>query len=113
MTLATDRKEGNVFITVCHSVHSCTGREKAPWTESNPNPEQRSLWTETPGQRPPGQRPTLYREPSWTENPLCTENPWYRHPVVATAAVGTHPTGMHSCYQLKFFCSSRNTLRLF
>ena len=50
------------------------------------------LQTETPiVQRSHLQRLPLDRAPSWQRLP------WNWHLVVATAGVGTHPTGMHSC----------------
>ena len=45
--------------------------DRDPAGQRAPSPGQTASWTETPGQRP--------------------------SPPVATAAVGTHPTGMHSC----------------
>ena len=41
--------------------------------------------------------------PLWIETILWTETPLWMVPryldlVAATAAIGTHPTGMHSCY---------------
>ena len=57
-----------------------------------------------PEQTPRGQKPswadtpwaetTLGRYPTWTDTPSRVDNP---PPKMATAAHGTHPTGMHSC----------------
>ena len=59
-------------------------------------------------------RDPLDREALCTENhPLDIDPPWHRCLLAAAAAVGTHPAGMHSCCQLEFLGSSRNTLRFF
>ena len=64
-----------------------------------------------PGQTPTGQTPPLGRHPPgqtppWADNPLA-DTPWADtfpprdrcpHPPMATAADGTHPTGMLSCW---------------
>ena len=45
----------------------------------------------------PRQTPPLERHPPWADNPLpsaCWDTP---PTLTATAADGTHPTGMHSC----------------
>ena len=39
--------------------------------------------------------------------------PHYRHLVAATAAVGAHPTGMHSCMKICFLSTYRQTHGLF
>ena len=50
-------------------------------------------WGRDPsGQTPPGQTPPLGRHPSLPS--AC----WVTPPPTATAADGTHPTGMHSCF---------------
>ena len=57
-----------------------------------------------PGQTPPEQTPPLYRHPR-------ADTPPHPPGQMATAADGTHPTGMHSCYQLyRFF--TLGTLRI-
>ena len=45
-----------------------------------------------PGQTPPGHTPPWEDTLPWADTPLPG-----RHPPTATAAIGTHPTGMHSC----------------
>ena len=35
---------------------------------------------------------------------------WWRPPGTATAADGTHPTGIHSCYQMHYFSYSFITI---
>ena len=75
--------------------------------EQTPPPEQAS-----PGSRHPlEQAPPMSRHPSelappWSRHPPEQAPPWSRHPPgpdtpsqTATAADGTHPTGMHSCLQ--------------
>ena len=54
------------------------------------------MGADTPGSRHPReQTPPGSRHPPGADTP-----PWSRHPPwdTATAADGTHPTGMHSCY---------------
>ena len=46
-----------------------------------------------PRATPPGQTPTLNRHTPWTDSPRQMPPPQQ----MATAADGTHPTGMHSC----------------
>ena len=71
-------REGRVFKSVCYSVHRGIGQ----------NPRR---------QTPSGDRP-----PSRDRPPLEADSPGYWRLVAATAAVVTHPTGMHSC--CKWFC---------
>ena len=61
--------------------------EPPPWTDP---PEQTPLWADTSRKTAP-----------WTDTPWA-DTPLGRHPYpprakTATAADGTHPTGMHSC----------------
>ena len=69
--------QGNVFTGICHSVHR--GRGCVADTPSGQTPL---------GRHPPG----THTLPS-----ACWDTP---PPRAATAANGTHPTGMHSCLQL-------------
>ena len=39
----------------------------------------------------------------WCRSPTWRQTPWQWHLVVAIAAVGTHPTGIHSCLFVVFF----------
>ena len=77
---------------------------------------------DTPGkQTPPGSRHPLGADTPWNRHPLEADTPWKqtppradtpqsRHPPeadtpldeTATAADYTHPTGMHSCFDLKW-----------
>ena len=82
--------QGNVFTPVCHSVHRGRGC-LADTPQADIPPRQTPPRADTPilG-RPPEQTPLPGRHPS----------PPGRHPCLpetATAADGTHPTGMHSC----------------
>ena len=67
---ATKLRKGNVFTSVCHSVHG--GWQTPPWADT---PLTSTCWD-----TPPAQCMLGY-------TPLPT----------ATAADGTHPSGMHSC----------------
>ena len=62
-------------------------------------------WQTLPGQTPPGQTPPG-RQPLGRHTPFADTPPGRHpqgrhppHPVMATAADGTHPTGMHYCLQ--------------
>ena len=63
--------------------HPSPGKTPLPWADTPPLGRLPS-----PGQTPPGRHP--YGQ---THTPNQT----------ATAADGTHPTGMHSCSELKYF----------
>ena len=77
-------REGNIFRGICQSFCS--------QGVSGPSPSS--------GQRIPRKKPPLDRDPrNW-------------HLVAATAAVGMHPTGMHSCYRLQCSCSKVTFLHL-
>ena len=57
--------------------------------------------THTPGRHPlpPGRHPL----PPWAnppDRPPCPVHAGIHPPPTATAAEGTHPTGMHSCYRI-------------
>ena len=95
--------EGNVFISVCHSVRgvSASGsrgclpldpegahsQADIPISRHTPIDRHTPLGRHPPGQTPPRQTP-LGRTPGKTP------------PETATAVDGTHPTGMHSCLHL-------------
>ena len=72
--LQTKLWEGKVFTPVCHSVH----RRGTVYTH---------LGRHLPRQTPPRQTPL------WADPPSPSE--------MATAADGTHPTGMHSCFLIE------------
>ena len=77
---------GNVFTPVCDSVHG--GRHPL---------SRHPLGRQTPhGQTPLGRHPSPGKHPptSWQTPPRQTPPP---RPPTASAADGTHPTGMHSC----------------
>ena len=81
----TDRKEGNVFRSVCQSF--CSQGQGGLPSGQRPFHGQ----APPPGQIIPGQIPVLDREPP-----------------EATAAVGTHPIGMHSCFQFTTHSTKNN-----
>ena len=81
--------------SVRHSVHGGCGRHHA-WADT---PLADTPWADLPGQTPhqadtPRQIPPLGRHP---QPSAC----WDTRPPAATAADGTHPTGMHSCFEKK------------
>ena len=86
--------QGNVFTPVCHSVH----REGVCRTPP----------AGTPPRQPPSGRYTSGRNTPWKPHPPARYTPWQVHLLAtippsryilptATAADGTHPTGMCSC----------------
>ena len=78
--------------------------------------EPPQAWRTTPRTRPPHgmETPQAWRtpppawrpprghgEPPWTRPPLCMETPpGEQTPAYGLRSAGTHPTGMHSCYQV-------------
>ena len=74
-----------------------TNLHKYPLGRHHHHPAQTPPWVDTPPQTPPRQTP-------WVNTPGQTPDP---PPETATAADGTHPTGMHSCYSL--LCIGRST----
>ena len=63
-------------------------------------PRQTSPWADIPlGKHPPlGRHPSTQCMLGYTLPSACRETP----PLMATAADGMHPTGMHSCFKLTF-----------
>ena len=85
---ATKLRQGYVFTRVCDSVHGggglCPG-QRLPGRK--PSLDRDPPWTETPQDRDPlwtetpfGQRPPLDRDPLWTETPLNRDTPGQRPP---------------------------------
>ena len=79
-----------------------------PWGEEvDPPQEEDQIMGRDPFERRPHKGHGTRQEV--TSYPLPRKNmgqevtsytlPWYWHLVVATATVGTHPTGMHSCWE--------------
>ena len=102
VTILPTTREGNVFTKVC--LFTGGGRQTTP--DRDPHGQR------TPRPRPPPCMETPRQRPwdwigsdimhTWKEHGARQEvtsymRPWYWHLVAATAAVGTHPTGMHSC----------------
>ena len=78
----TKLREGNVFTSICDSVHGgCTPSGQTP-------PRQ----TYTPRQTPPRQTPP--KETSQADTPPQADT---SPPKTGTEAGSSHPTGMHSC----------------
>ena len=86
-------QQGNVFTCVCHSVNrGCLADTPLAWHPLPRADMVRPPWADTLlGRHPPGQTP-------WEEHLGRHLSP--PSPVTATAADGTHSTGMHSCSQL-------------
>ena len=98
---ATKLRQGNIFTGVCQSFCSQEGGVSQHALGRGMYPSMH--WVRhPPGQIPPGQThpgqtppaPTPPRtEPPWADTPSLADTPT----PTATAAEGTHPTGMHSC----------------
>ena len=75
--------QGNIFTPVCHSVHRGEGVCLS------------ACWDTTPprDQTPPG--------PPRADTPREQTSPSDQTPAYGLRAVGTHPTGMHSCWVMK------------
>ena len=83
--------KGYDFTPVCHSVHRGGGGLPQCMLGYTPH------WTDTPDQTPPSlwvDNPSL-----WADTPPSGQTPPRRQTPqqTATAADGTHPTGIHSC----------------
>ena len=81
---ATKLEQGNVFTGVCDSVHGGGCLHQAPPPKQTPPGEQ----------TPPRDQTHLLQ----SRHPPGPDTP--PPPGTATAAGGTHPTVMHSCYNL-------------
>ena len=84
------RPQGKVMFSEASVSHSVHRGQEVYLLDRDPR-QTETPWTETP----------LDRDPPWTETPWDRDPPLDRHPpldrLAATAAVNTHPTGMHSC----------------
>ena len=85
---------GGVCLSACWdtppgSIHA------PPWEQTHP-PEQTlpPLADTPPEQTPPWEQTTIRADTPWEQTPPPQDT--------AIAADGTHPTGMHSCYELRF-----------
>ena len=88
-------------------------RQTPPQADTTPRadtPQADTPWADTPpGSHPMGRHPPGQTHP-WTDTPLDRQPPgrhlprqtptlgWHHPGHTATAADGTHPTGMHYCY---------------
>ena len=79
--------QGNIFTPVCHSVHRGGLPSRRPPLAGSPLLE---------GGTPPGRETPLGRRPPAGRTPREGGTP----PPTATAAGGTHRTGMHSCFKI-------------
>ena len=92
--------EGYVFTGMCLSTGGCLPQcmlgnppgADTPLGSRHPPGADTPQGADTPGSRPPG-----------ADTPLGEDPPGSRQPPLqtATTADGTHPTGMHSCYNRK------------
>ena len=94
--------QGGVYLSACWDTHpqADTPQEQTPPWADTPS------WAHPPtGQTPPpGQTSPLGRHPppsAYWDTPPC---PVHAGIDMATAAVGTHPTGMHSCLLSMNYC---------
>ena len=78
-----------VFTPVCDSVH---------WGGGVHPPEQTPLSRHPLGKHPQADTPLGGHPPRQANTPSRQTAP----PEMATAADGTHPTGMHSCFRLNW-----------
>ena len=95
-----------IFSQACvkNSVHVGVSAVNACWDTppSTDTPQGRPPWADTPRRHPPGRHLPRQTPPGrhlpWADTPRAdTPNP---APPTATAADGTHPTGMFSRYAL-------------
>ena len=88
-------RQGNIFTSVCQEF--CPQRGSASVHAGVHTPLGRPPCRHPLGRNPPGKHPPT----PWTDihSPLPTQQ-------TATAADGTHPTEMHTCFEKKF-CSVR------
>ena len=95
-----------------HSRHS---QRADPPGSRHPSRSRHPPGTDTPS--PQEQTPPWEQTPPGADTPLGTDTPQSRHPPgsrpppdTATAADGTHPTGMHSCLVIHVLYSLNKTL---
>ena len=106
--------QGNIFTPVCHSVHGGVllarppprHREPPPRADNPPGWRTPPGWTTPPGWRTPPE-----------QNPPRMENqppPGKQTPAYGLRSAGTHPTGMHSCIQIRlpiFGCKFHHSVK--
>ena len=95
-TVRNEVAASNIFTGICQSFCSQGGVWQKPPMDRHPL-SRHSPGQTPPGQTPPGRHPTGQTPPGQT--PPCPVHAGI-HPPAATAADGTHSTGMHSCYSL-------------
>ena len=89
-------------VSVSHSVHmGCL--------PDTPHPGQTPPWANPPGQTPPGQTPPRqtphFPVHAGIHTPSAQWMLGYTPLPAATAADGTHPSGMHSCFTFNYYSS--------
>ena len=96
--------KGNVFTPACDSVHG-GGGVYTTWADTplgrHPLPEQTPRQTIPLGRHPLGRHPLA--DTPQADIPRA-DTPLGRHPRTATAADGTHPIRMHSCFLSSLIC---------
>ena len=91
-----------LHLSVSHSVHKGECLPQCMLGYTHPSPGQKSPWVDTPqadtlpGKTPPGRHPL----------------PVHAGIDMATAADGTHPTGMHSCFSVVIALDTRPPKKL-
>ena len=105
--------QGYIFTPVCHSFCSQGGcghlTSRPPQTRPPLGPDLPRDQT-SPGTRPPWTRPPWDQTSPGTRPPGPDPPDQTRHPPekqtleYGRRSAGTHPTGMHSCFRLRFRC---------
>ena len=100
---ATKLRQGNIFTGVCQSFcsHGVSARHPPPWTDT---PVGKSPGQTPPGQTPPRQTPH-FPVHAGIHTPSAQWMLGYTPLPAATAADGTHPSGMHSCFTFNYYSS--------
>ena len=98
-------RQGNVFTPVCHPVHR--GEWQTPLGADTPPRAGKppSLGADPPpgSRQPPGADP-WHQTPPRPDTPSRADTPHAVHAGrYGQQAVGTHPTGMHTCFVLNVY----------
>ena len=92
--------QGNIFTPVCHSLFTGGGGvpDQAPPRPGTQPPPRDHVHPPGPGTHPPGTRytPRDQVHPPGPGAPPPEQQP----PEYGQRSAGTHPTGMHSCFQI-------------
>ena len=87
--------QGKVMFSEASVNLSTRGGRHAPTPKT-----ETSLWTEISLKTKTPWTETIPWKEHGTRQEVTSYTPWYWNLVVATAAVGMHPTGMHSCLRI-------------